>query len=91
MVAVAFSPRQWVNRFVAAVTDISNIGYGVTGGTINLHKTLFPINFLQSWAEAFLIAPMAVAILWVGEVNALGYDFGAFLTVEAHSAYMVWI
>ncbi len=81
-----------VNRFVAAVTDISNIGYGVTGGTINLHKDLIP-NKLHSkigGAGGFsVIAPNGGGNFMGWEVNAkLGYDFGAFLTVEAHGAYM---
>ncbi len=81
-----------VNRFMAAVTDISNIGYGVAGGTFNLHKDLIP-NKLHSkigGAGGFsVIAPNGVGNFMGWEVNAkLGYDFGAYLTVEAHGAYM---
>lgn len=81
-----------VNRFVAAVTDISNMGYGIAGGTVNLSKDLIP-NKLHSkigGAAGFsTVAPTNGGNFMGWEANAkLGYDFGAFLTVEAHGAYM---
>ncbi len=81
-----------VNRFVAAVTDISNLGYGIAGGTINFAKDLIP-NKLHSkigGAGGFsTIAPSGGGNFMGWEINGkLGYDFGAFLTVEAHAAYM---
>ncbi len=81
-----------VNRFVAAVTDISNMGYGIAGGTLNLSRDLIP-NKLHSkigGATGFsTVAPSGGGNFMGWEANAkLGYDFGAFLTVEAHAAYM---
>lgn len=81
-----------VNRFVAAVTDISNMGYGIAGGTLNFSKDLIP-NKLHSkigGATGFAtIAPNGGGNFMGWEGNAkLGYDFGAFLTLEAHAAYM---
>ncbi|MCZ2101614.1 MAG: hypothetical protein LC107_08770 [Chitinophagales bacterium] len=81
-----------VNRFVAAVTDISNMGYGIAGGTLNLARDLIP-NKLHSkigGATGFAsVAPVGGGNFMGWEVNGkLGYDFGAFLTVEAHAAYM---
>jgi hypothetical protein len=81
-----------VNRFVAAVTDISNMGYGIAGGTFNFSRDLIP-NKLHSkvgGATGFsVIAPNGGGNFMGWEGNAkLGYDFGAFLTVEAHGAYM---
>lgn len=81
-----------VNRFVSAVNDISNLGYGLTGGTINFSKDLIP-NKLHSkigGAMAFSpIAPFGGGNTIGYEANAkLGYDLGAFLTVEAHAAYL---
>jgi hypothetical protein len=81
-----------VNRFVAAVNDISNMGYGIAGGTINFAKDIIPHKFHSKIGGAFGMAPVAPNgggnfVGW--EANAkLGYDFGAFLTVEAHGAYM---
>ncbi len=81
-----------VNRFVAAVTDISNMGYGIVGGTLNLARDLIP-NKLHSkigGAAGFAsVAPVGGGNFMGWEANGkLGYDFGAFLTVEAHAAYM---
>ncbi|MBK7700825.1 MAG: hypothetical protein IPJ39_19915 [Saprospiraceae bacterium] len=81
-----------VNRFVAAVTDISNMGYGVAGGTFNVSKDLIP-NKLHSkigGAAGFsTVEPLGGGRFMGWETNAkLGYDFGPFLTVEAHGAYM---
>lgn len=89
---ILFPHGNVVNRFVAAVTDISNMGFGVTGGTINLSKDLIP-NKLHSKigiASALSnVAPVGGGNFMGWEMNGkIGYDFGAFLTVEAHAAYM---
>ncbi len=82
-----------VNRFVAAVTDISNMGYGIAGGTLNFSKDLIPNKFhskIGGVAGFSTVAPRGGGYFMGWEANAkLGYDFGAFLTVEAHGAYMV--
>lgn len=81
-----------VNRFVAAVPDISNIGYGVTGGTINFAKDIIPYKFHSKVGGAFgmsTIAPSGGGSFIGWEVNGkLGYELGPFLTLEAHAAYM---
>ena len=89
---ILFPHGNVVNRFVGAVTDISNIGYGVAGGTINFNKDLIP-NKLHSkigFAGATsMVQPTAGGNFMGWEANAkVGYDIGAFLTVEAHAAYM---
>lgn len=81
-----------VNRFVAAVTDISNMGLGVAGGTFNVSKDLIP-NKLHSKiggaAGLSVIAPSGGGNFMGWELNGkVGYDLGAFMTVEAHAAYM---
>jgi hypothetical protein len=81
-----------VNRFVAAVTDISNLGYGVAGGTLNVSRDFIPNKLHAKVGTAAAWAPVAPS----GGGNALGiegnakigYDLGAFLTVEAHAAYL---
>lgn len=89
---ILFPHGNVVNRFVAAVTDISNIGYGIAGGTINFSKDFIP-NKLHSkigGASGFsTVAPYGGRKFMGWEINGkVGYDFGAFLTVEAHAAYM---
>ncbi len=89
---ILFPHGNVVNRFVAAVTDLSNMGYGIAGGTLNFSKDLIP-NKLHSkigGATGFAtVAPVGGGNFMGWEANAkLGYDFGAFLTVEAHGAYM---
>jgi len=81
-----------VNRFIAAVADISNMGYGIAGGTVNLARDLIPNKLHSKIGGATgisVIAPSGGGSFMGWEANAkLGYDFGAFLTVEAHTAYM---
>jgi hypothetical protein len=64
----------------------------VAGGTINFNKDLIP-NKLHSkigFARATsMVQPTAGGSFMGWEANAkVGYDIGAFLTVEAHAAYM---
>ena len=89
---ILFPHGNVVNRFVAAVTDLSNLGYGMTGATVNLSKDIIP-NKLHSKigaATAFSVVAPSNGGNQIGtEFNAkLGYDFGAYLTVEAHGAFM---
>ena len=81
-----------VNRFVAAVTDISNVGYGVAGGTINLSKDIIPNKLHSKIGAAAAFSPVTPVnggntIGFEGNAK-IGYDLGAFLTVEAHAAYL---
>lgn len=81
-----------VNRFVGAVTDISNLGYGFAGGTLNFSKDLIPHKLHSKIGTATAISPITPSgggsfMGW--EMNGmLSYDIGPFLTVEAHAAYM---
>jgi hypothetical protein len=83
-----------VNRYVAAITDISNIGYGLTGGTINVSHDLSPH---QLTAKATLGAAMSNAAPSGGgtfmgtEGNvSLTWSFGPFMSLEWHTAYL-WL
>lgn len=81
-----------VNRYVAAVADISNMGLGVAGGTLNVAHDFIPNKLHTKLGTAAAFAPVAPAGggNFMGlEVNGkVGYDFGAFLTIEAHAAYL---
>lgn len=81
-----------VNRFVGAVPDLSNMGYGVLGGTFNLAKDIIPHKLHSKIGGAFAlsnIAPVRGGNFVGWEANAkIGYDLGAFMSIEAHAAYM---
>lgn len=81
-----------VNRFVAAVPDISNSGYGVIGGTLNLARDLIPNKLHAKIGGAAATSPVKPSgggrVLGFEGNAKLGYDLGAFLTVEAHAAYL---
>ena len=87
-----FSHGNVVNRYVAAVADLSNIGYGMTGGTLNVGYDIIPNKFHSKIGGAFAMSNQEPAgggsfIGW--EVNGkLVYDLGAFLSIEAYGAFM---
>lgn len=81
-----------VNRYVGAVADLSNMGYGLTGGTLNIGYDIIPNKLHSKIGGAMAMANVQPSgggnfIGW--EVNGkLVYDLGAFLSLEAHAAYM---
>lgn len=89
---LVFPHANVINRYVAAVTDLSNMGYGVTGGTLNFGRDLIPhtLHAKVGTAAAFANASPVGGGSFVGwEVNGnLIYDLGAYLSLEAHAAYM---
>lgn len=89
---LVFPHANVINRYVAAVTDLSNIGYGITGGTLNFGYDIIPNKFHAKVGTAAALANVAPTDggFFVGwEVNGkLVYDLGAFLSIEAHAAYM---
>lgn len=83
-----------VNRFTPVISDISNMGYGVTGGTINLYKDLIPnkINLKIGGAKGFSSVKPQNGGKNIGtEINAEArYTLGPFMNLELHGAYM-WL
>lgn len=81
-----------VNRYVAAVADLSNMGYGMTGGTLNVGYDIIPNKFHSKIGGAFAMSnqePTGGGSFIGWEINGkLVYDLGAFLSIEAHAAYM---
>ncbi|MCB0644418.1 MAG: hypothetical protein KDC44_22390, partial [Phaeodactylibacter sp.] len=81
-----------VNRYVAAVTDISNLGFGLLGGTFNISKDLVPHKWNLKLGGATAIsnaAPRDGGTFMGVEANArLVYTIGAFMSVEWHGAYL---
>ncbi|MEM1218965.1 MAG: hypothetical protein AAGH79_08630 [Bacteroidota bacterium] len=83
-----------VNRYVAAVPDISNIGYGLIGGTFNASKDFIPNKFSGKlgYVTAFSrVAPEGGGVRLGHEANfKLAYNLGPFMSVEWHGAYL-WL
>ncbi|MBK6904398.1 MAG: hypothetical protein IPH04_16750 [Saprospirales bacterium] len=83
-----------VNRYISAVTDISNLGYGILGGTLNLSRDFVP-NKLQgklgtamAWSN---VKPTGGGDFMGVEANGkVAYQFGPFMSVELHGAYL-WL
>lgn len=81
-----------VNRYVAAVTDISNLGYGVTGLSVNASHSFIPHKLTGKLGA---VTALSNAIPSGGgnqiglETNAsLVYNLGVFMSVEVHGAYL---
>lgn len=83
-----------VNRFVAAVTDISNIGYGITSCHVNAARDIVPHKFnvklgtAVAWSNAI---PNGGGKFMGFEANAkVAYQLGPFMSVEMHMANL-WL
>lgn len=83
-----------VNRFTPAVADISNMGYGLFGGTANVQHDFIPhkLNAKLGAAMAFShVKPQGGGRFMGNEVNAaLSYNLGPFMSLELHGAYL-WL
>ncbi len=83
-----------VNRFTPVVADISNMGYGLLGGTVNLTHDFIPhkLNGKVGGALAFSHAkPQGGGRFLGNEINAsVSYTLGPFMSLELHGAYM-WL
>lgn len=81
-----------VNRYVGAVSDLSNLGYGLAGGTLNAGYDIIPNKLHSKIGTAMAMSNVKSSgggkfVGW--EVNGnMRYDLGAFLSVELHAAYM---
>jgi hypothetical protein len=89
---ILFPHGNVVNRFNAAVMDLSNMGYGLLGGTVNLHKGIIPHKLNAKAGAAFAqanFAPFGGGTTIGTEVNGnISYSFGPFMNLELHGAYM---
>ena len=91
---ILFPHGNVVNRFISAVNDISNLGYGLAGGTINLHHDFIPnkLNVKVGTATAFSnIAPSGGGNLIGVEANGrISWTPKVYMNLELHAAYM-WL
>ena len=83
-----------VNRFIAAVSDLSNLGLGVLGGTLNLHHDLIPHKLSAKIGAAAAVsqyAPLHGGRFIGYEINGrISLRPRVFMNVELHAAHM-WL
>ena len=83
-----------VNRFISCVGDLSNLGFGLMGGTINLHKDFIPHKLsgkIGYAAAASRYAPQFGGKNIGQEINfRVSYQPKVFMNIEFHAAYM-WL
>ncbi len=83
-----------VNRYIAAVTDISNMGYGISSLHVNASKDIIPNKFNAKigFASALSNATPNGGGTYIGtEANVkLAYQLGVFMSVEFHAANL-WL
>ena len=83
-----------VNRFISAVSDLSNLGYGLLGGTLNIHKDIIPhkLSAKIGYAGATSIYTPATGGKTIGyELNTrISFQPKVFMNLELHAAYM-WL
>lgn len=81
-----------VSRYTAAVSDLSNMGYGVSGVTLNASHDLIPykLHAKIGGATAISNAKPKGGDSFIGwEINGkLAYELGPLITLEAHAAFM---
>lgn len=83
-----------VNRFTPVVSDISNMGYGLIGGTLNFAHDLIPNRLNGKIGTAMAVSqakPQGGGWNLGKELNgSLSYSLGPLMSVELHAAYM-WL
>jgi hypothetical protein len=91
---ILFPHANVVNRYTPLIADLSNMGYGLLGGAMNLSHGFVPYKFTgkvgTSWAMS-MVEPQGGGQQIGLEANAaLKYSLGVFMSVEMHGAY-VWL
>jgi hypothetical protein len=80
-----------VNRYTALVTDLSNLGRGLIGGTINASYAPIPnkIYTKVGLASAIALVPPedGDGLMGIEGNFMIGYQAGVFMNIELHGAY----
>jgi hypothetical protein len=88
---IIFPHGNVVNRFVSLVSDLSNIGYGLAGGTVNYYKDIVPHRWNVKAGGAFAFSPYAPADggnIIGAEINGrISYTPHILMNLELHGAY----
>lgn len=81
-----------VNRYTPAIVDISNMGYGLTAGTLNFSRGIIPhrLNAKVGLAAAMSnVQPLGGGFFMGAEINGnIAFNFGPFMSLELHGAYL---
>lgn len=89
---ILFPHSYVVNRYVAAVTDLSNMGYGISALVINAKRDFIPnkLNAKVGTAMAYSnVEPSGGGKFMGYELNcAVEYTLGTYMSVGAHAAIM---
>jgi hypothetical protein len=82
-----------VNRYTPAISDLSNMGYGLTAGVFNVSKDIIPNQLNGKAGLAFAmsnVAPQGGGNFMGTEINGcLKYNMGPLMSLEFHAAYLM--
>ena len=88
-----FPDAQVVNRYYAAVQDISNMGYGVSAFFLNYYNNIVPNKWQVKTGAAYALsntAPSSGGNFIGAELNAeVRYTYKVFFDISLSAAYMV--
>lgn len=91
---IMFPHGNVVNRFTPVVADLSNMGYGLAGGTLVFSKGIIPHRLIARAGSALSfsnVTPLLGGKQIGTEANAaLIYNLGTYMSLELHGAYM-WL
>ncbi len=91
---ILFPHGNVVNRFVSAVNDVSNLGYGLTGGTLNIYHDFIPnkLNVKVGAAAAMSnVSPSGGGNFMGLEVNGrISWAPKVYMNLELHAANL-WL
>ncbi|MFP4469573.1 MAG: hypothetical protein ACLFPE_02745 [Bacteroidales bacterium] len=91
---ILFPHGNVVNRFTPLIADLSNMGYGLLGGTFNASRAFIPYKLIGKVGTAAAmsnVAPSGGGNNIGLEVNGfLKYQIGVYMSLEMHGAY-VWL
>ncbi|MFH0735811.1 MAG: hypothetical protein V1773_14920 [bacterium] len=82
-----------VNRYYAAISDLSNLGLGQFGGTVNLTKSFIPNKLKAKIGAAYavsMVKPFGGKNDIGTELNAMvSYQPAVYMNIELHGAYLM--
>jgi hypothetical protein len=91
---ILFPHANVVNRFTPVVGDLSNMGYGFTGGTVNYSKGFIPHRLHAKIGMAGAVSnatPVGGGNFMGLELNGgIVYNLGPFMSLELHGAHL-WL
>ena len=83
-----------VNRFTPVISDISNMGYGLAGGTVSISRGFIPHKLIGKVGVAGAFSPLKPNgggnYMGLETNGSLVYNFGPFMSIEMHAANL-WL